>query len=288
MTPESPAFYVVATPIGNLADITLRALEVLRRVPLIAAEDTRHTRHLCAHHGIAARLLAAHEHNEARVAGQIVERLQAGESVAFVSDAGTPGISDPGARLVAAVRAAGFPVVPLPGPCAAVTAMSVAGLADDRAWTFRGFLPHKAAARRSVLETLRELPETQVFYESPHRIVETLETIAELCGERRVVLAKELTKVFEAVVEGNAGQVLAWLAAETDRVRGEFVLILAGAPSTDAGAEEAARVLAILLDAGLPVRQSADLAAAITGAARKKLYEQALAHRAQSATLADD
>jgi 16S rRNA (cytidine1402-2'-O)-methyltransferase len=287
MTQESPAFYVVATPIGNLADITLRALEVLRRVPLIAAEDTRHTRHLCAHYGIAARLLAAHEHNEARVAGTVVGHLQAGESVAFVSDAGTPAISDPGARLVAAVRAAGFAVVPLPGPCAAVAALSVAGLAEAT-WTFRGFLPHKAVARRSVLQSLLALPEAQVFYEAPHRVIESLQAIAEVFGDRRVVLAKELTKVFEAVVDGSAARLLAWLAADDDRARGEFVLIVAGAPPAGDDDGEAARVLAILLDGGLPVRQSADLTAAITGSSRKKLYEQALAHRAQSATLADD
>lgn len=289
MTNESPAFYVVATPIGNLADITLRALSVLKSVPLIAAEDTRHTRQLCAHHGLGAELLAAHEHNEARAAGQIIARLEAGESVAYVSDAGTPAISDPGARLVAAIRAAGFPVVPLPGPCAAVTAMSVAGF-EEGAWTFRGFLPHKSAARRASLEALILLPEVQVFYESTHRIAETLEDLSVIAGDRRIVLAKELTKLFEAVVSGSANELRAWLAADPDRLRGEFVLMLDGAPQTEHGAREAeaARVLAILIADGLPVSQAAHLAAEIAGAPRKKMYEQALALRAQSATLADE
>lgn len=286
MTNESPTFYVVATPIGNLADITLRALAVLRSVDLIAAEDTRHTRHLCAHHGISAGLLAAHEHNEARAAGEILSRLAAGQSVAYVSDAGTPAISDPGARLVAAVRAAGFPVVPLPGPCAAVTALSVAGFADG-AWTFRGFLPHKAAARRALLESLVTAPEIQVFYESTHRIVDSLTAIGEAFGDRRVVLAKELTKIFEAVIAGTAAEILEWLAADGERTRGEFVLAVAGA-AADARPDDSARVLALLLADGLPVRQASTLAAAISGAPRKKLYEQALALRAQSATLDPD
>lgn len=286
MTNELPAFYVVATPIGNLADITLRALTVLRGVGLIAAEDTRHTRHLCTHHGISAALIAAHEHNEARAADEILSRLAAGQSVAYVSDAGTPAISDPGARLVAAVRAAGHPVVPLPGPCAAVTAMSVSGFADG-AWTFRGFLPHKTAARRTVLESLVALPEIQIFYESTHRIVDSLAAIGEVFGERRIVLAKELTKVFEAIVDGTAAEVLDWLAADGERARGEFVLVIAGA-AADAKPDDSARVLALLLADGLPVRQASNLAAAISGAPRKKLYEQALALRAQSATLDPD
>jgi 16S rRNA (cytidine1402-2'-O)-methyltransferase len=275
MTKESPAFYVVATPIGNLGDLTLRALEVLRRVNWIAAEDTRHTQGLCAHFGIGARLIAAHEHNEVRAAGEIVARLAAGESVAYVSDAGTPAISDPGARLVRAVRAAGYPVIPLPGPCAAVAALSVAGLAEGP-WAFRGFLPARAAARRRLLESLRDAPEAQIFYESPHRLDETLAAIGEVLGERRLVLAKELSKLFEAVVEGDAASLRDWLAADPARGRGEFVLIVAGAPA-GGQAGEAERVLRLLLADGLPVSQAAALAAAIAGEAKKRLYEIALA-----------
>lgn len=285
MTEESPALYVVATPIGNLDDITLRALAVLRRVPVIAAEDTRHTQALLRHFGIGARLVAAHEHNEERAAAQIVGLLAGGEAVAYVSDAGTPAVSDPGARLVAAVRAAGLPVIPLPGPCAAVAALSAAGLPDG-AWHFHGFLPSKAAARRAQLEALAALPAVLIFYEAPHRIVGTVAALGEVFGARRVVLAKELTKVFEAFVDGTPEEVLAWLRAEPERQRGEFVVLVAAPAASAADGEadaEAARVLAILLADGLPVSQAAQLAAAICGVPRKGLYQQALALRAQCA-----
>lgn len=294
MTNQSTALYVVATPIGNLGDLSRRAIDTLRTVAWIAAEDTRHTQALLAHHGIDARLFAAHEHNEEAAATRVIERLAAGESVALVSDAGTPAISDPGARLVARVREAGHPVIPVPGACAAVAALSAAGL-DAPRWLFYGFLPAKAGHRRSELEDLRErvaaLGAAVVFYEAPHRIAETLAAFGEVFGDaRQVVLAKELTKLFETFFRGSVAEAQAWLAEDSDRQKGEFVILLAPPPAgaaADAGLAEGERVLALLLAEGLPVKQAARLAAQISGAAKNALYERALALKA-AARDADD
>lgn len=274
MTEEFAALYVVPTPLGNLADLTRRAEEVLRTVPWVAAEDTRHSGPLLKQIGAQARTLPAHQHNEHEAAVRIVERLQAGESVALISDAGTPGVSDPGARVVAAVRAAGCKVVPLPGPCAATTALSASGLLDEH-FLFYGFLPSKGGQRRQALEELRDTPCALVFYEAPHRVLETVADMAAVFGERTLVIARELTKLFETVHSLPLGQALDWLKEDPNRQRGEFVLMLSGAPKGgDDG--EGERVLKLLLADGLPTKQAAKLAAAITGAAKNALYERAL------------
>ena len=276
MTEESPALYVVPTPLGNLADITQRALDVLRRVNWVAAEDTRHTAPMLKHYGVSARLLAAHEHNEEAAAQQIVARLNDGESVALVSDAGTPAVSDPGARLVARVRQAGHRVVPLPGPCAAVTALSASGLSEPH-FLFYGFLPAKARQREDALRELGGLPYALVFYEAPHRILETVESLVTvLGGARTLVIARELTKLFETIHACPLGEALAWLQEDANRQRGEFVLLISGA--LESGDDrEGERVLQLLLDEGLPVSQSARLAHGITGAGKNAMYELALA-----------
>lgn len=272
---ELPALYVVPTPLGNLGDMTQRAVEVLRQVNWVAAEDTRHTAPLLKNYGCSARLLPAHEHNEEAAAQQVIARLNDGESVALVSDAGTPAVSDPGARLVARVRAAGFRVVPLPGACAAVTALSASGLTESH-FLFYGFLPAKSKQREEALRGLIELPYALVFYEAPHRILETVESLATVYGtERTLVMARELTKLFETIHSCPLGEALAWLQADTNRQRGEFVLLVSGAP--EAGDDgEGERVLTLLLGEGLPVKQAAKLAHAITGAGKNAMYELAL------------
>jgi 16S rRNA (cytidine1402-2'-O)-methyltransferase len=269
------ALYVVATPIGNLGDLTLRALEVLRAAELIACEDTRHTRPLLDHYGIRAATLALHAHNEAAATERLLAALAAGKRVALVSDAGTPGISDPGARACAAVRAAGYRVTPLPGPSALTAALSVAGLPDGP-FLFAGFLPAKAAARRAAIEGLRALPAALVFYEAPHRIEAAVADLAALLEPaRHLLIARELSKLFEQTVWLPLAEAPGWLAADPNRRRGEFVLVVSAPPPAaglDAGAE---RVLALLLDE-LPVKQAAKLAAAITGQAKNALYARAL------------
>ncbi len=276
--------YVVATPIGNLGDISARALAVLAQADLVAAEDTRTTGHLLAHHGIAAKLVALHEHNEMRRAAELVARMQAGETIALVSDAGTPGISDPGALLVAQAREAGVDVCPIPGANAAIAALSAAGLAAAH-FLFYGFLPVRPAARRTALEALRELPYALVFYEAPHRVAECVTDLAAvLGGERDIVIARELTKLFETIHRCRLDQAGAWLAADANRLRGEFVLLVSGAQAAarEGLPAEAERVLRLLL-AELPLKQSAALAAAITGARKNELYARALALRAAEA-----
>jgi 16S rRNA (cytidine1402-2'-O)-methyltransferase len=278
MTEESTALYVVATPLGHLGDMTARAIEVLRRVPWVAAEDTRHSAPLLKHYGSRARLLAAHQHNEESAAEQVMARLSAGESVALVVDAGTPAISDPGARLVARVRAAGHRVVPLPGACAAIVALSAAGLSETH-FLFYGFLPTKAGQRAQVLRELAPLPWALVFYEAPHRILDSVAALAAAFGPARtVVLARELTKLFESIHSCRLGEAHDWLLADADRQRGEFVVLVSGAPAATDNAE-GERVLALLLDEGLPVSQAARLAQAITGAGKKTLYQMALRAR---------
>jgi len=268
--------YVVATPLGNLADITLRALETLRTADLIAAEDTRHSRHLLQAHGINTKLMAVHEHNEAGAAPRILERLSAGEKVALITDAGTPCISDPGSRLVAAVQAAGFPVVPLPGPSAAITALSASGL-DAAHFLFYGFLPVKSAARRSAIEALKGIPAALVFYEAPHRIMETVNDLAAVLEpNRELVFARELTKLFETISRMPLSEASAWLAADANRCRGEFVLIVSAPTAAEGLPPEAERVLKLLLDEDLPLKQAVKLATDITGSAKNALYQRAL------------
>lgn len=270
------ALYVVATPIGNLRDITLRALDVLAAADVVAAEDTRNTAHLLTHHGIGAnRLMAVHQHNERTAAEKIVALLQAGQSVAFVSDAGTPAVSDPGALLVQAVRAAGLRVIPIPGANAAIAALSAAGLAEPH-FLFHGFLPNKSAARCTALESLRDQACTLIFYEAPHRIVEC---VADLCavlgGERQIVLAREITKLFETIHSCPLRDAEAWLLSDSNQQRGEFVVLVSGAVPQPGLPAEARRVLETLLGE-LPLKQAVQLATQISGAGRNELYQLAL------------
>jgi 16S rRNA (cytidine1402-2'-O)-methyltransferase len=265
--------WVVATPIGHRDDFSARAIETLRSVAVIAAEDTRHSRPLLMHYNVGTPLVALHDHNEREVVDAIVRRLQGGESVALISDAGTPLISDPGFRLVRAARAAGIRCAPVPGACAAIAALSVAGLPSDR-FVFEGFLPPKAAARRTRLQELAGDPRTLIFYESSHRVAESLADMRDVFGEAREgVLARELTKLFETVIGEPLGELAARVASDPDQQRGECVLLVAGrGEETDAREAEGKRVFAILRDE-LPPAKAAKLAAAITGAPRKLLYE---------------
>ena len=272
--PGPGTLHVVATPIGNLGDLSPRALEVLRTVAAVCAEDTRHTRRLLAHFGIERPLLAVHEHNEGEIAAKLVERLLAGESLALVSDAGTPLVSDPGFRLVRAARAAGVRVSPVPGPCAFVAALSVAGLASDR-FVFEGFLPAKASARRERLAMLASEPRTLVFYESAHRIAETLaDGVSAFGSDRPAALARELTKLFETVLDGTLAQILSAVEADENQRKGEFVLLVQGAgedADADAKIAEGRRLYAKLCEYLKP-SQAAKLAADLSGAPRKALY----------------
>ena len=273
-----PVLYVVATPIGNLRDITLRALEVLAKADVVAAEDTRNTAHLLTHHGISAnRFMAVHQHNERGASEKIIALLQSGQSVAFVSDAGTPAVSDPGALLVQAVLASGLRVVPIPGASAAITALSASGMVAPH-FLFYGFLPNKTAARRSALQTLAAYPYTLVFYEAPHRILESVADLQAVFGtEREIVFAREVTKLFESIHRCNLGAALDWLHSDPNNQRGEFVLLVSAVPPQTAGLDtESERILALLLDT-LPLKQAVQLAVQITGANRNELYQRALA-----------
>jgi 16S rRNA (cytidine1402-2'-O)-methyltransferase len=253
----------------------LRSLEVLRAADLVACEDTRHARRLLDHHGIRAATLSLHEHNEAAAAQKLVAALREGKRVALISDAGTPGISDPGARACAAVRAAGFAVAPLPGPNAAIAALSAAGLADAR-FLFAGFLSSKPTARRGEIEALKGTPAALVFYEAPHRIEEALADLAAILEpERTLVVARELTKLFEEIAVMPLPEGPAWLAADANRRRGEFVVVVSGPPARQGLDVETERVLRLLLDE-LPLKQAAKLTAAISGQPRNALYERAL------------
>lgn len=272
------ALYVVATPIGNLADITLRALHVLQLVDVLACEDTRHTQALLRAYGIersAQALLALHQHNEAQAAQQVVARLQSGQRVAYVSDAGTPAVSDPGARLVAAVRASGLTVVPLPGASSVTAALSVAGVVDEAgAFVFAGFLPAKAGERAGAVQALAAERRAVLLLEAPHRVEALAEALAVL-GPRPITVARELTKQFEQISTVPAAELPAWLAAEPNRARGEFVLVLHPAAVPDAGDALGLRVLDLLLSE-LPLKTAVRLAAEITGAPRNALYEAGL------------
>lgn len=272
------SLYVVATPIGNLDDISARALRILREVALIAAEDTRHSVRLLQHFGIETPLAACHEHNERDQGGRFLARLQAGEDVALISDAGTPLISDPGYHLVRQARAAGIAVVPVPGACALIAALSAAGLPSDR-FIFEGFLPAKAAGRRARLEQVREEPRTLIFYEAPHRILECLQDMREVFGDDRpALLARELTKTFETLQGLPLAELCEWVAADSNQQRGECVVLVAGwqAPEgEEAVSAEALRVLDLLLSE-MPLKRAAALAAEITGVRKNVLYQVAL------------
>jgi 16S rRNA (cytidine1402-2'-O)-methyltransferase len=269
----SGRLFIVATPIGNLDDLTPRARATLAEVDLIAAEDTRHSAALLRHYNIPTRTIALHEHNEREASADLVRQMLEGKRIALISDAGTPLVSDPGFRLVRAAREAGVAVSPLPGPCAAIAGLSVAGLPSDR-FVFEGFLSSKSAARRAQLEALLAETRTLIFYESSHRILEALEDFAAVFGQaRQVVLARELTKRFETVLDGTAAELVEILKADSDQQRGEFVLLLAGAEASDVAAKlaEGQRVYKILIRE-LPPSRAAKLAAEITGAPRKALY----------------
>ena len=273
---ERPSLYVVATPIGNLADITLRALDVLKRVDVIAAEDTRLASRLLKHHGITTRLMAVHEHNERGAAQKIVQLLAQGKSIALISDAGTPAISDPGALAVAAVRQAGYPVVPVPGANAALCALSAAGLAAPH-FLFYGFLPAQATARKRELAALKALPYLLVFYEAPHRVVASVADIAAVLGDTRMVtIARELTKLFETIHSCALGEAAAWFAQDANQVKGEFVLLVDGAPAADAADDGAVQHVLAALMRELPLKQAVKLAADITDARKNDVYELAL------------
>ncbi len=266
--------FIVATPIGNLGDLSPRALETLRSVAAICAEDTRHTRQLLSHFGIDRPLVALHEHNEEAIAERVIERISSGDSLALVSDAGTPLVSDPGFRVVRAARAAGVRVSPVPGACAAIAALSVAGLPSDR-FTFEGFLPAKSSARRERLGRLASEARTLVFYESSHRIAESL---ADMCsvfgGERPAVIARELTKLFETVLDGTLAELHAQVEADDNQRKGEFVVMVRGvADDLEAQLVEGHRLYAKLSE-HLPPSTAAKLAAEISGAPRKALYGQ--------------
>lgn len=276
---------MVATPIGNLRDLTLRALDLLRSVDVVAAEDTRHTRVLLDAFGIATQVIPAHEHNARGAAARVNSLLLQGRSVALVTDAGTPGISDPGAVVVREARAAGLRVVPVPGASAVTCALSVAGL-DEAGFAFAGFLPSRAEARRRALEALSRSAVPVVVYEAPHRIRESLAAMAAVLGaQRRVLVLRELTKRFEEIHECLLGDALAWLDADAGRERGEFVIVLHPAPPAAAPTADAAAlgVLALLLDE-LPAARAARLAARITGAPRDELYRRALELGARAQT----
>ncbi|MGF1789511.1 16S rRNA (cytidine(1402)-2'-O)-methyltransferase [Photobacterium profundum] len=268
--------YIVPTPIGNLADITHRALDVLANVDLIAAEDTRHTSRLLSHFSISTRTFALHDHNEQQKADYLIEKLQAGTSIALVSDAGTPLISDPGYHLVNRCRQAGVKVVPLPGPCAVITALSGAGLPSDR-FSFEGFLPPKSKGRRDTFQSLADDERTLIFYESPHRITDSLaDMLAVLGPERQVVLARELTKTYETIHGAPLGELIDWLSEDSNRVRGEMVVLVAGhRKAKDDLPSEALRTVALLVKE-LPLKKAAALAAEIHGVKKNALYKWGL------------
>ncbi len=274
---HSGTLYVVATPIGNLQDITLRALEVLKAVDVIAAEDTRHTSGLLSHYAIRKKMVAVHEHNEHQSAEQLLARLRAGESVALVTDAGTPGISDPGAVVVDIVREAGVTVVPIPGASAVIAALSASGIRQG-GFSFVGFLPASGSQRRKALESLKAQNTTLVFYEAPHRVVESVKDMASTLGaERRLTIARELTKTFETFHRCSLGNAAAWLESDPNQQRGEFVLLIESLPEVESAevSEDAERVLKLLM-AELPLKQAVKLATEITGAKKNALYEHGL------------
>lgn len=273
---ETGTLYIVATPIGNLEDITGRALRILAEVDLIAAEDTRHSQRLLQHYDISTRLISLHDHNEAQRASQLIDKLQLGQTIALISDAGTPLISDPGYNLVSQCRAAKVKVVPLPGPCAAITALCAAGLATDK-FIFEGFLPVKLVAKQQALQRLLTQTSTCIFYESPRRVVDTVKLIvAELGPDRDMVLAKELTKTFETFYSGTAQECVTWLEADANHQRGEFVLMIAGQKQDQTDVSAEALQLLKLLISELPLKKAAAITAEQFGLKKNQLYQLGL------------
>jgi 16S rRNA (cytidine1402-2'-O)-methyltransferase len=273
---ESGTLFIVATPIGNLEDITHRALRILTEVDLIAAEDTRHSQRLLQHYDISTRLTSLHDHNESQRAKQLIEKLKLGENIALISDAGTPLISDPGYGLVSQCREAGVKVVPLPGPCAAIAALCAAGLATDR-FKFEGFLPVKAVAKQQALQRLLTETSTSVFYESPRRVADTVrQIVAELGEDRQMVVAKELTKTFETFYSGNAQACLIWLEADVNHQRGEFVLMIAGEKQDQTEVSADALNLLKLLMKELPLKKAAAVTAEQYNLKKNHLYQLGL------------
>ena len=271
----SGTLYMVATPIGNLGDITPRAVETLNAVDLIAAEDTRHSQRLLSHLGVTTRMQACHEHNEEYQAEKLIARIQQGESIALISDAGTPLVSDPGYRLVEQAHRQGIKVVPIPGACAAIAAMSVAGLATDR-FSFEGFPPAKHSARLSYLQPLKDEARTMIFYISCHRISETLEDMKTVFGEQRLAtFAREITKTFETIRKATLAELCVWVAEDAMQHKGEIVLVVAGSVKDKSAHPLRDEILAALVDE-LPVKQAAKLASRITGINKNELYEAAL------------
>ncbi len=272
---DSGTIYVVATPIGNLADISWRAIETLKRVDTILAEDTRHTMALLRHYGVATRCFSFHEHNERHQSARLCERVAQGATIALVSDAGTPLISDPGFYFVRMARAKNLHIVPIPGANAMVSALSVAGLPSDR-FIFEGFLPAKAEMRKKYLMTMQHEPRTLIFYEAPHRLLATLQCMGEVFGGTRdVVLARELTKRYETVKKLSLSEMLQWVDESRDQTKGEMVLLVAGADKLSQGPQEIQKMLTILLDE-MPLKQAAHVAAKLTGGKKNELYQLAL------------
>ena len=274
-TEQAGVLYVVATPIGNIEDISYRAVQTLKDVSLICAEDTRHSQRLMAHYDIRTPMMSLHEHNEEARIQQIADKLAAGECIALISDAGTPLISDPGFKLVRGLRQQGYSISPIPGASALISALSVAGLATD-SFSFWGFLPAKSKARKERFKALAEHKETLVFYESSHRIADSLQDLSDVLGERQVVIARELTKNFETILSGDSSNILEQVLNDSNQQRGEFVVMVEGATNAvDGVTAEAQEVMAQLLTE-LPPNKAAKLAAQITGAKKKELYQWAL------------
>jgi 16S rRNA (cytidine1402-2'-O)-methyltransferase len=279
VTTPRGVLYVVATPIGNLADMVPRAIETLQTVAVIAAEDTRHSSRLLAHFDIQTPVIAYHDHSDEQRTQNLLGRLLAGENVALISDAGTPLISDPGYRLVRSARAQDIAVVPIPGACAVIAALSAAGLPSDR-FSFEGFLPAKQIARQSTLRSLQHETRTLIFYEAPHRVLESVQDMATVFGPaREVVMARELTKTFETIKSASAAELAQWIAADSNQERGEIVLLVHGAEKRPEASlnPEAERVMHLLLEE-LPLKQAAGLGAKITGLKKNFLYQWALEH----------
>ncbi|XOC32845.1 16S rRNA (cytidine(1402)-2'-O)-methyltransferase [Haemophilus influenzae] len=280
MTDLTGILYIVATPIGNLQDITQRALETFAQVDLIAAEDTRHSGLLLSHYGIKKPFFALHDHNEQEKAHILVEKLKQGSNIALISDAGTPLISDPGFHLVRQCREAGIRVVPLPGACAAITALCASGIASDR-FCFEGFLPAKSKARKDKLENIAEEDRTLIFYESTHRILDTLEDMQAVLGEERyIVLAREMTKTWETITWNTIKNLREWLLEDPNRTKGEMVLIVEGKPKSDNNDEispQAVKALELIAEE-LPLKKAAAIVAELYGYKKNALYQFGLAH----------
>lgn len=267
--------YVVATPIGNIEDISYRAVKTLQQVDLICAEDTRHSQRLMEHYAIKTPMISLHEHNEEARIQQITDKLEQGKSIGLISDAGTPLISDPGFKLVRELRAKGYQISPIPGASAIISALSVAGLATD-SFSFWGFLPAKSRARQARFQEFSDHKETLVFYESSHRIVDSLKDLLEVLGDRPIVIARELTKNFETIISADTSIVIETMLTDSNQQKGEFVLMVEGNASAGVGLSSEAKAVMSSLLSELPPNKAAKLAAQITGVKKKELYQWAL------------